>query len=651
MPRPVLAILLTLASVLASASALAETPWQQPTAEELSMKSYAADPDAPAVYLNLEETADDTVHMHFLYARVKILTAKGKEMFSEIDLPPDVASLYKVTDVAGRTILSDGTIVPFTGKPYDKLLLKANGVRITEKVFALPDVQVGSILEFRYKLRYDDLWNVPPSWRLQQRIPVLKAHYSFRPDGTVTHLVYIYDLPHNEKLIRTKSGYDLTISDVPALPHDSYLPPMGNLIYRVIFYYSSYTSAAAFWKDEGVAWSKGFDDFAHVSGKIRDVVRGIVSPGDTDRQKAEKIYAAVMKMENTDFTRVRSAMENKAEHLKAKYAQDIWAQQRGGGDQIAALFIAMARTAGLKAYGAIVVDRDRSLFSENYLNWSQMDDDIAIVIIDGKEVFLDPGQRYCAFGKLSWKHTWAGGIRQTDQGTVLFTTPGMAYTDNVVTRVALLSLDADGSIHGRLSEVLTGAGALTWRQAALTEDLPALEKEFQKYVQKSVPPEVTVQVTNISGLTDYDQPLTVALSASGTLGTQTGKYTFLPATFFEAAASTPFSETSRKYPVDMYYPYAVRDQFSITLPPNLSIDSLPLSGEQSLNHGADYVTKFVSVPGAYQYGRLFIVAKILYTTQEYPELRNYFQTVSANDQKQVALKASHTAAVISSVAK
>ena len=46
----------------------------------------------------------------------------------------------------------------------------------------------------------------------------------------------------------------------------------------------------------------------------------IVSPGDTDQQKVEKIYAAIMKLENTSFTRTHSAQENKAEGIKVKNA-------------------------------------------------------------------------------------------------------------------------------------------------------------------------------------------------------------------------------------------------------------------------------------------------------------------------------------------
>ena len=44
-------------------------------------------------------------------------------------------------------------MIPFTGKPYEKLLAKTATFKYRAKVFSLPDVEVGSILEYRYKLR------------------------------------------------------------------------------------------------------------------------------------------------------------------------------------------------------------------------------------------------------------------------------------------------------------------------------------------------------------------------------------------------------------------------------------------------------------------------------------------------------------------
>ena len=413
---------LALCLIFVPLSTIAFAEWQ-PTPDELSMKSYAADPDAPAVYLYREETVDDLLHIHTLSARVKILSEKGKQEFADIEIPY-LASGYKIRGISGRTIHSDGTVVPFTGKPYVKLLIKQGNLRVMAKVFSMPDVQIGSILEYQWVLEYGDGTVSSPDWQIQRDIPVLKAHYHFTPskaigdsnftitehenghDNVANILLYSYILPTGAKVTTDMHGYDLTVENIPATPHGDYLPPTHSLYYHLTFYYSPFRSSTEYWTTEGKYWSKNFDHFADQSGKLRTAVGGIIAPGDTDEQKVTKIYAAMMKIDDTDFSRQHTAAENKAEGVKIKNAEDVWTQQRGTGDEITRLFVAMVRAAGLKAYGAIVVDRDRDVFNQNYLSWEQLDDELAIVSINGKEVYFDPGQRYCEFGKLAWKHTW-----------------------------------------------------------------------------------------------------------------------------------------------------------------------------------------------------------------------------------------------------
>ena len=647
--------LLVLCLVLAPLSGFGMSDWQ-PTADELNMKSYPADPNAPAVYLFLEETVNDDIHIHTMYARVKILSEKGKEMFGDIEIPYE-AGTTTIRGISGRTIHSDGTVVAFSGKPNDKLIAAQGGVRVMEKVFSMPDVQVGSIIEYKFVLGYPDNYVRAPYWVIQQSVPVLKAHYHFVPNTLFTHgalqisskeqghenaatlLLYSVHLPEGNKLAyQADHSYDLNVANIPAVPHGDFLPPFRNLTYRVTFYYSPFGTSAEYWKTEGKYWSRDFDRFVNPSNKIRAVVSGITAPGDNDQQKVQKIYAAVMKLENTSFTRERSAEENKAEGLKVKNADDIWAQQRGNDDEITRLFVAMARAAGLKAYGAAVVDRDEDVFNPGYLSWDQMHDELAIVSIDGKEAFFDPGQRYCEFGKLHWKHTWVGGIRQTGDGTTIFSTPGVTYKDNDLERIAKVTLDAEGHVNGRIYETMSGAEALRWRQAALRGDEAGIKKEFEEKLQHSVPPGVQVKINHFVGIADYTTPLMAVVDVSGALGTQTGKHVFMPAVFFEAGNAPLFSETQREDPVDLHYPYMVQDQVDLTLPPNISVDSLPPTGDVPLPKSADYVAQYGSKENVFEYRRRLRVATFLYLAAEYPSLRSFFQKVSAADQEQVALK-------------
>lgn len=622
----------------------------QPTPEELKMTSDPAAPGAEAVYLFREEKADDKLHMHSLYARIKILTEKGKE-YGDVEIPAYEGRTFSIRDVRGRTIHSDGTVIPFTGKPIEKLLLKQGNERVMTKVFSLPDVQVGSIIEYEYVLAYDDNSALSPHWYIQQPLFVHKAHYHFNPTtreltsnsehgNLVLGLMYTPVLPPGVQVRSGMDGYDLMIENVPPLVEEDYTPPMESVSYRVLFYYSGYHSEDDFWKHEGKYWSKQTDRFAHPSEKLQAAVQQIVSPGDNEEQKLRKIYAAVMKLENTSFTREHSAAENKAEGLKIKTADDIWEQKRGNNDELTLLFIAMARASGMKAYAMAVTDRNRSLFIKSYLDWDQLDDDIAIVTVSGKEMFFDPGERYCEFGKLHWKHAFAGGVRQVDGGTETSYSPGPSYKDSQELRIAELKIDSEGKLQGTIRVNMNGGEALRWRQDILRSDEEQAKKDFGDELQRNMPAGVVVKTSHFIGATDYDNALMAIVDVSGSMGTATGKRVFLLGTFFEANAKPLFAVEKRQNPIDLHFPYVVRDSVTITLPAGFTVESVPKDAEVPLPNFADLVVKYKGTDTAYVYSRLLAVANILYEAKEYPQLKDFFAKANAQDQQQVVLHVS-----------
>lgn len=628
--------------------------WTQPTPEELKMTSDPAAPDAPAVYLYREEIVDDTLHYHQVYARIKILTEKGKAEFADQELPFE-RGVSEISELEGRTIHSDGTVVPFTGKPYVKELMKSGTEKIMAKVFSLPDVQVGSIIEYRYRLSYDKMYFEPPHFYLQQPVFVHKAHYHFVPfqlngsstvvvtkdamghEQTAENLLYLQELPPGAKVQETVNGYDLVVENVPPVPDEPYSPPMDSFAYRLIFYYTGAFSGQDFWKNEGKIWSKDVDRFAKPSDKIKAAVAQIVAPGDTDLVKLQKIYAAVMTVENTRFTREHSAAENQAEGLHVKTADDIWEQKRGSDDEINRLFLAMARAAGFKAYDMIVTERNQNILNLGYLYWGQLEDEISIVEVGGKEMEFDPGQRYCEFGKLAWIHSGMPGIRQTEKGTEMAPAAGLTYQDNVTMRDAALELGADGTVKGQLRVTMGGAEALRWRQLALRTDEQEAKKDFEEAMQARVPDGVHVKMGHFLDLTDCTSVLMAVLDVSGNLGTATGKRIFLPSSFFEASVKPRFVDAKRKNPVDLHYPYTEQDAVDIDLAPGLTVESVPAAAKVFLPRFAGYAASYSGAGSTYHEERTLEMAVELYDKQEYPELWGFLQKTGTLDQEQVVL--------------
>ena len=645
---------------------ITQAQWTAPTPEELSMTSIPEVPGAAALYLSKEETADDGLHMQSFYYRIKVLTEGGRDL-ANVELPFAAGeSGFTIDSVAGRTIHPDGTIIPFTGKPFEKLVEKMQGYKLKVKVFTLPAVEVGSIIEYRYVIRMEDHMFRRPEWNVQTDLFTRKAHYMWRPtDLTLTSedgkqvsssVAWTPILPPGVTIkqteVRIKSGsdaghtqLDLDVQNILPLPKEQFMPPMQSVAYKVMFFYTSFHSTKEYWTSEGKHWAKARDKFIGPGSAVKAAVAGLVTPTDTQEQKARKLYAAVMTLENTDFTRGRSSSEEHSDGLKEiRSADDIWTRKRGDGDQIAELYVGMARAAGLKAYVMGVANRRQRFFVPGYLSTDQIDDLIAIVNVDGKDVFLDPGERYCAFGRLAWVHSMTGGLRETDGGAELALTDALSYKDTHISRVADLKLDDLGVATGSVILTYTGDEAMTWRHDALRGDETSLKEGLRSDLEKKLPGGMEIKVAKIDNLTEYEQPLKVTYEVTGPIGNPTGKRLLVAADLFESNTKPRFPESKRDLPVDMKYPSTTQDVVRLTFTPAMTLESSPAVTTTEWKGAAAFNTLVATTQNSITFRSNLTVGKTIVTPENYNDLRDFYSKVEARDQEPVVLTRSGAAA-------
>ena len=649
--RASLTVALLLLAICSSCHLLAQ--FQPPTPDELKMTADPKAPGADAVYLYREETTDDALHFHSYYERIKVLTEKGKEL-ATIHIPYEHGP-SKVTDIKGRTIHADGSIVPLIATHTDLVDEKTSGLsRSTPWSSPLPSAEVGSILEYCLQApATTTTWSSSPAWQIQQPYFVRKAHYMFNPARTsfsnfitdsrgqaLDELMFSAVGVPIATVLRDAAGrYTVDLADIPPTPSEDWMPPLNTLNERIEFYYTYVRSAKDFWASEGRQWAKETERFTNPGREVKDTVEGIVSPSDSEEQKARKIYAAVIKLDNTDFSRTKSEAERKVEKLKPiKNAEDVWKQQAGSADEIALLYVALARAAGLKVWPMQVVDRTRAIFDPTYLNARQLDDYIAIIDLAGKETFLDPGQKMCPFGLMHWKHYMASGFRLAEKGAVLGTTPSNTYATALFKRIADIQVGPDGAVTGQAAIAMTGPDALHWRQMALENDPEELKKSFNELLRKELPDGVEEEFVHFSGVDDPNVNFAGIAKISGNLGTATGKRAFLPAMFFQSRGNDPFvSQDKRITPIDVHFARLEQDDVTYRLPPGFSVESAPQTADLSWPDHAMLRVITTASNGSIQIKRVLAHNYTLLDPKDYADLHGFYLKVATADQQQLVL--------------
>jgi hypothetical protein len=653
--------------------------FQEPTREELQMKSDAREPDAPAVFLDWEQKTDNAGHYVSAYARVKVLQESGMR-WAVVHLDPYNPQMSGQPIIEARTIHCDGTVIPLEGKTEEILTFKDAGPSYREATFTMPRVEVGSILEYRWtvpltegklnfvvgdpaKPLYSSLMaKSTPTWRVQQTIPVYKASFYFNPftlleigdkavlnnatfltglvDGErETNLLFTERLPGGVHVAKSPKGeYFLTIENIPALPDEPNAPPAESRVYGVDFYYSPYAFPDVYWENEIKRWSKSVAHATEATTSIKEAANQLTVGTDTPEAKAVKLYDRVQRLNNTDLGPASVQHIDLANQSSAPAwtADEIWKAKSGSGNDLAILYLALADAAGLDAHAMKIASRDERIFDINQLSLFQLDSLVIVVRLGDKDVYLDPGTKFCPYGQLSWAHTLAGGIAEGAK-TPTFTPPN-DLKEAITAHTADLTVDAQGIVAGIVKVLMNGPEALRWRQLNLAADTGEVQKQIGESLHRLLPPGIGAEFTGIQGLDTSTGYVTASFKVKGKIAT-TGKHLLMPGFFFNTQADARFASTEkRETPIDLHFAGQAINDVVYHLPPGYSIESAPQSTQMSWPEHAALVVKTQVGPGTIEIKHIFARAFAFVDPRQYPALRDYYQRIATNDQQQLMLR-------------
>ncbi len=478
--------------------------WLPISPEELKMTSVPEAPGAPAVILFRQVDRDDNAKTgnEQDYFRIKILTEEGRK-FADVEIPY-FREQGNIIGLRARTIRPDGTIAMFEGKAYDKTIVKARNVKYLAKTFTLPDVQVGSIIEYRYTEDMAENWVYNSQWTLSEELFTKQAKFSLRPNKDFAlRWSWPIGLPAGVQPPKQEPASRIVrmeASNIPAFQIEDYMPPANELKFRVLFEYSesmSENDPAKFWKEHGKKFNSQVESFLGKKKDLEQAAAQMVSAGDTPEVKAQKIYARVQQLKNTSFAVEKTNQEQKREQAKAiKTAADLLHAGGGDGSEITWLYLGLVRAAGLEAYPVWVSSRDQYFFNPKAMNVSELNANVVLVKLNGKDVYCDPGTAFAPFGLLPWGETGAAGLKLDKDGGTFVTTTLPQPSESVIERKADLKMSEDGTLSGKVTMTFSGLEALRRRIEERNEDEADRKEYMEDQLKESVPVGIEVELTN-----------------------------------------------------------------------------------------------------------------------------------------------------------
>jgi hypothetical protein len=634
--------LLCALSVLLTSPAWCED-WLPVTPEELQLTREPKAPGATAIYLYRQVDRDDSVPDVSVYVRLKVLTEEGRK-YADVEIPFMKGYEY-IHGIEARTIRSDGSIVRFDGTVYEKPVESMRSAKLMAKTFTMPEVQPGSIIEYRYVHREQEGFVFNSHWILSQELFTRHAKFSLAPYPYYTlQWSWPRGLPEGTaNPEKTRGGrIRLETHDVPAFVSEELMPPENELKYRVDFIYLSDEHVdkdpAAFWKRYAKEAFSTNRKFVNEPKAMERALAQIVQASDPPETKLRKIYARVQQIRNVSFERSKSEQEQKREKQRPAHSvEDVW--NRGSGDafEVTYLFQALARAAGFRADLAQVSTRDQYFFSPRLMNPGQLNSNLVIVNLDGKDLYLDPGVPFTPFGLLPWNETGVHALRLDEQGGTWVNTPLPAPSASRIERKALLKLERNGTVSGKVTVRFTGLEAL-WRRLEERNEDDADRKQFlENQLKYSVPSGIEVTLTNQPDWNGSDEPLTAeyALKVPG-WAAAAGQRQLLKVGLFCKEEDRTFERPVRTQPVYFNFPYQHADDVSIELPSGTRVGSLPKS--QKLDFKLySYGLTAENRDSTLHLTRDISLNMLIVDAKYYGQLYDFFQSVRSADEEQVVI--------------
>jgi hypothetical protein len=627
--------------------------WQPIDPADLKMTSEPKAPGAPAIYLYRQVDRKDAskAATEYNYVRIKILTEEGRQ-YANIEIPyyRQDASV-NISNIRARTIRPDGTVVNFDGKVYDKIIEKTKGTKIRAKAFSIPDVQVGSIVEYHFNYDFEDHYIFDSHWVVSDQLFTRFAKFSLKPFSEwPVRWSWPAGLPAGT--VPPKQEPDgivrMTAHDIPAFEVEDYMPPENELKFRVLFLYSQEgfeQDPAKYWRKFG---KKKYDQLESFVSKRKDLegfVSGVVSPNDSQDAKLRKIYARVQQFRNLSYEPRKSAEEEKRDkQKKIENAVDVLKDGYGSGADLTWLFVGLARAAGFEASGGFVATRNDYFFQQNRMNSDELNSNVAIVKVDGKDLFLDPGSAFVPYGLLPWMETGVQGMKLNKDGGAWIETPLPLSADSQIIRKADFKISNEGSLEGRVTVTYTGLDAATRRQEWRNQDAEARKKYLEDVLKDYVPASIDVELKNPPDWASSEKPLVAEYEVKipGWVSSA-GRRALMPAGIFCSTEKRMFEHTNRVNAIYFQYPHRKTDDVTVELPAGWKIGSVPKPQDQDAK-AAEYILTVEEKSGTIHVTRVLRNDLVLLQKELYPTLRNFFLVVKSSDEKQIVLEPGAAAA-------
>ena len=521
----------------------------------------------------------------------------------------------------------------------------------SEKTITLPNVKIGSIIEFKYILKSENIVEFP-DFQCQYDIPVnyfqyktaIPEFYIYKPlligyqnmtsDSKITSGSQSFANQYNQSRSFTYNQIDAVYSDknIPALLDEPYIDNLENYRVSIRHELERVRLPEEPVKDYAMTWE--------------GVATTIYKNEGFGKQLNEKIFLLedlkriLMNVESMDerlniifkFVQNKMNWNEKNDYYTDKGVVEAYKNQIGNVAEINFILINMLKLAGIEANPVLVSTVENGI--PVYPTRTGFNYVIAAAEIEGKRILLDASHKFTSPNILPLNVlNWKGRLIKNDGNFEEVQLPPSNLSKENFNLLA--AIDANGRMYGKARIQRTEYDAYRFRIENNMSEENYLEKFERELGNLSIS---NYQVENKKS--NFKDPIleTFSFTSNNQFDIINGKIYVNPLLFF-TRKKNPFNQEQRHMPVYFGYKNQVKYNIMIEIPEGYVLESMPAPIKIiSEDKNIIYIQNFSNEGNKIQISCLKEINNAIFAPDQYNGIKEIFQKMIASQNEKIVLK-------------
>jgi hypothetical protein len=564
---------------------------------------------------------------------VRVFDARG-ERYANVVLPYGTSS--EIEDIRARTITPSGLILPLRQEDVHDVNLYPDFVFFSDqraKIFTLPGVEPGAVLEYRYRLKVSNrtVWH---GWRFQSDVPTLISRFTMLVPSEWPVSFRTYGIEIEPDIRRVPNGFKSTFRwearDLPAMVNETGMPPASERSARLTIAPLGFKT----WNDVA-AWYRKLsepreDDNAGIEFLVDSLIAGVSEPD----QRMRILYEWVR--DHVRYLAVEIGIGGFQPHRSG----EICANRYGDCKDMATLLSAMGDAAGISIEQVLISTwqngtPDTALPSPYHFNHA-----ISYAPDLRGGLWMDATAKGAPYGELPWYDQGVPVLVVGDDGkATIHVTPRVEPPANSERVSWTASLDDSGRARVRARIVLRGALAMEAR-----DDLTyATEQERRRWIEERLPREcasgAVIEALSMTGLAPVEDSLALEVDFSAPLfaGQEEDALRFRPGMIIASGLPDLFRPGPRQHPVRFRFGMQRELVLDVTVPTGWYVSFSP-PADSSITPFGSWSSILSTTPRGLHFRRLVRLKGQEIHPGEYATYRRFLDSLRTSEHQGVILR-------------